>query len=72
VYVAGAAMQGACAAGTLHGSSIIVDPHGRITARASADGDAVICAEHDPQVITAFRARLPLLTDRRPEAYLAT
>jgi predicted amidohydrolase len=83
IYVAGAAAQGAfrgaaARPGTeahaarpvaFHGGSLIVDPHGRVLARGREGEEAVICAEYDSAVADAFRARLPLLGDLRPEAY---
>ena len=69
MYVAGAAVQGAFDTIPFHGASLIVDPHGTVLARARRDRDDIIVAEHDDEVIRAFRSRLPLLDDLRPGAY---
>jgi predicted amidohydrolase len=69
MYVAGAAVQGAFDGIPFHGASLIVDPHGTVLARARPDGDDLIVAEHDDEVLRKFRSRLPLLDDLRPGAY---
>ncbi len=65
MFVAAAALQGA----GLHGGSLIADPHGRVLARAAEGREELITAPVDPAEIDAFRARVPLLKDRRPAAY---
>ena len=65
IFVAAAAEQG----GDCRGVSLIADPHGRILARGKPGRRQVILAEHDPEAVLTFRARLPLLEHRRPEAY---
>lgn len=69
MFVAGAAVQGAFGALPFHGASLIVDPHGRVLARARRDRDDLIAAEHDDEAVGEFRARLPLLDDLRPGTY---
>lgn len=69
MFAAGAAVQGSFGSAPFHGASLIIDPHGRVLARARADRDDVIAAEHDDDAVKSFRARLPLLDDRRPDAY---
>jgi predicted amidohydrolase len=69
IFVAGAAVQGSFGALPFHGASLIIDPHGRVRARARPDRDDVIAAEHDEAEVSSFRARLPLLDDRRPATY---
>jgi predicted amidohydrolase len=69
MFVAGAAVQGAFDAIPFHGASLIVDPHGTVLARARADREDLIVAEHDDEMVRTFRARLPLLDDLRPGAY---
>jgi len=69
VFAAGAAVQGSFGSVPFHGASLIIDPHGRVLARARPDRDDVIAAEHDEEAVKSFRARLPLLDDRRPDAY---
>jgi predicted amidohydrolase len=69
IFVAGASVQGAFGGQAFHGASLIVDPHGRVIARAREGRDEVICAEYDDAALRSFRERLPLLDDRRPETY---
>jgi predicted amidohydrolase len=69
MYVAGAAIQGASGPFAFHGTSLIADPHGGILARAVEGREEVICAAYEPEEVKAFRARLPLIEHRRPDAY---
>ncbi|MGA2640580.1 MAG: carbon-nitrogen hydrolase family protein [Spirochaetia bacterium] len=69
IFVAGASVQGSFGGAPFHGSSLIVDPHGRVLARAREGAEEVICAEYDDEAVASFRARLPLLSDLRPAAY---
>jgi predicted amidohydrolase len=69
MFVAGAALQGAGRGCEFHGVSMIVDPHGRIVGRARDGAEEVVTAEYDEETVGRFRARLPLLRHRRPEAY---
>ncbi len=69
IFCAGAAMQGEVGPQSLHGVSLIVDPHGTVLARAREGVDEVITACYDSDVVEAFRARLPLLSDLRPDSY---
>ena len=69
IYVAGAAALGSFAASPFHGASLIVDPHGRVLARAREGIEDVIFAEYDDAVVESFHARIPLLDHLRPEAY---
>ena len=69
MFVAAAALQGAGRGFEFHGASLIVDPHGRVIGRARDGVDEVVVAEYDDEVVSRFRARLPLLRHRRPEAY---
>ncbi len=71
MFTAGAALQGSYAGMTFHGASLIVDPHGGVIARAREGRDQVICGDYDPAAVESFRARLPLLSHLRPEAYRA-
>ena len=52
-----------------HGRSLVVDPNGNVIARARADEECLITADLDPEVMARQRGRVPLLRDRRPEAY---
>lgn len=52
-----------------HGRSLVVDPHGNVIARAQADTECLITADLDPAVLGRQRGRVPLLRDRRPQAY---
>jgi len=52
-----------------HGHSMIVDPRGRILARARPDEEGLVCASLDPEVRAAQVERLHLLEARRPALY---
>ena len=69
MFAAGAAVQGAFGAAPFRGVSLIVDPHGRVIARAREGAEEVICAEYDDDAVASFRSRLPLLSDLRPGSY---
>jgi predicted amidohydrolase len=69
IFTAGAALQGKALDLPLRGASAIVDPHGRLIAQAREGEDAVISAAYDDAAVASFRARLPLLAHRRPDAY---
>ncbi|MGO9307457.1 MAG: carbon-nitrogen hydrolase family protein [Spirochaetia bacterium] len=69
MFVAGSSVQGSFGSEPFHGASLIVDPHGRVLARAREGAEEVICAEYDDEAVASFRARLPLLSDLRPGAY---
>ncbi|HEQ72510.1 MAG TPA: carbon-nitrogen hydrolase family protein [Spirochaetia bacterium] len=51
-----------------YGHSLIADPWGRVLAEAGS-GQAVLIRRLDAEVFTRTRARLPLLSQRRPELY---
>jgi predicted amidohydrolase len=69
MFVAGADIIGPDPALRCHGQSLIVDPKGRVLARAEPEQEGIICAALDPSVLDTQRGRLPLLGDRRPELY---
>jgi predicted amidohydrolase len=72
MYTAGAATQGERGPFAFHGTSLIVDPHGRVVARAVEGREEVIFAAYDAEEVKSFRARLPLLDHRRPGVYGAS
>lgn len=51
-----------------HGDSMVVDPWGRVLARAQ-DGECVVVADLDFARLECVRAELPSLANRRPESY---
>jgi predicted amidohydrolase len=67
IFVAASAHQGP----GFRGGSLLVDPHGRVLARGAEGRTEVVLAAWDPAVGEDFRARLPLLSQRRPDAYRA-
>jgi predicted amidohydrolase len=69
MFVAGAALQGSYAGMAFHGASLVADPHGRVLARAAEGRDELLTADYDPEAVRSFRARLPLLSHVRPDAY---
>jgi predicted amidohydrolase len=69
IYVAGASVLGSFGSAPFFGESLVVDPHGTVLARARRGRRQVITAEVDTAVVEAFRARLPLLSDLRPDSY---
>jgi predicted amidohydrolase len=69
IYVVGSALQGEYGPFSFHGVSMVVNPHGQVVAAATEGREGVIFAEYDPEVVSAFRARLPLLKDRRTDLF---
>jgi predicted amidohydrolase len=69
IFTAGAALQGTALDQQLRGASAIVDPHGRVLARAGEGTAEVITARYGDEAVESFQARLPLLRHRRPDAY---
>jgi predicted amidohydrolase len=65
VFVAASALQGP----EYLGSSLIADPHGRIISHGGDAQSNLVIADIDPTEVDHFRARVPLLTDRQPDAY---
>ncbi len=51
------------------GSSFVVDPFGRVLARAPEDEEAVLVVDCDPAEVERTRRDWPFLRDRRIEAY---
>lgn len=54
---------------TLCGSSVIIDPSGKILASASADREEIIQAELSQQIICDVRDRVPAFQHRRQDLY---
>jgi deaminated glutathione amidase len=48
-----------------YGNSMIVDPWGRVLARAGGEGEAVLTAEIDAEAVRAARAKVPNLKNAR-------
>ena len=68
-FVVAANQYGALPAGlTAYGRSMIVDPWGTVIAQAS-DGEGVICATCEHELLDRVRAQVPSLAHRKPEAY---
>jgi predicted amidohydrolase len=53
----------------MSGKSMIIDPLGKIVARASATEEDIITIEIERETVTRARQRFPLARDRRPDAY---
>jgi omega-amidase len=54
---------------TFCGSSVIVDPSGKILAAASPDREELIEAEISKEIISEVRNRVPVFAHRRPDLY---
>ncbi|MET0978085.1 MAG: carbon-nitrogen hydrolase family protein [Paeniglutamicibacter terrestris] len=54
----------------LGGGSVIADPFGNVLARGSTNAE-LLFAQIDPHTLTAARAEIPYLSDRRPDLYRA-
>jgi nitrilase len=64
-YVVAPAQGGVHASGRrTHGHTMIVDPWGEVLAE-KAEGEGIVIAEMDPQLIQKVRASLPALSNRR-------
>jgi predicted amidohydrolase len=69
IFVAGADIISPNPALRCRGLSMIVDPKGRVLARAEPGQEGVIYAVLKQDQLDAQRGRLPLLHDRRPKLY---
>ena len=54
---------------TFYGTSHVVDPRGRILAEASEDGDDLMVADLDLDMVREVRDLRQFFCDRRPEMY---
>jgi len=72
VFVVGAGQVGELPRGMppCHGHSMIVDPWGTILAERVDPSPGVVLAELDPGDLSDVRARLPVLANRQPGAYV--
>jgi N-carbamoylputrescine amidase len=55
----------------MSGKSMVVDPLGKIVAKASDSNDEIVTAEFQREQVIEARRRFPLFRDRRPDAYRA-
>jgi len=53
----------------MSGKSMVVDPLGKIMAKASDSNDEILMLELDREQVIQARCRFPLFRDRRPDAY---
>jgi deaminated glutathione amidase len=67
VLAAGACGAGGAGAIPAWGHSMVVDPWGRVIARAG-DEEAIVRAELDVDLVAAARRQIPALANRRPDA----
>ena len=72
VFMIGAGQVGDLPAGMprCHGHSMIVDPWGTVLAERIEPGPGVVLADLDPGQMDEVRARLPVLANRQPGAYV--
>ena len=69
IFCAGADIVGPDPALRCRGLSLIVDPRGKVLARAEPDSESIICATLRQADMDAQRGRVPLLRHRRPSLY---
>src|SRR5579864_1244674 len=53
----------------MSGKSMVVDPLGKIVAKASDSNEEIVIAEFEREQVVEARRRFPLFRDRRPDAY---
>ena len=72
VFVIGSGQVGELPAGMprCHGHSMIVDPWGTVLAERTDASPGVVVADLDFAYLSAVRARLPVLANRQPDAYV--
>lgn len=69
MFVVGVNRVGADTDNDFFGHSLVVDPWGEVIAEGSAGGEEVLVADIDMALVEAVRARMPVLSDRRPQLY---
>lgn len=67
-YIAGVNRVGHARTLSYTGDSMIVDPFGRVLARAG-EGEELIVAELELEPLKKYRKEFPARTDRKPELY---
>ena len=55
----------------MSGKSMVIDPLGKIMAKASDSNEEIVMAEFNREQVIDARRRFPLFRDRRPDAYRA-
>jgi beta-ureidopropionase len=55
----------------MSGKSMVIDPLGKIIAKASDANEEIVMAEFNRDQVIDARRRFPLFRDRRPDAYRA-
>jgi predicted amidohydrolase len=55
----------------MSGKSMVIDPLGKIMAKASDSNEEIVTAEFNREQVIDARRRFPLFRDRRPDAYRA-
>jgi N-carbamoylputrescine amidase len=53
----------------MSGKSLVIDPLGKIIAKASESNEEIVLAEFNREQVVDARRRFPLFRDRRPDAY---
>lgn len=70
VYLVAANRVGTDAGCTFCGSSCVVSPYGDVRGAGAPDRSQLVLANLDRETLDWTRAKMPVLTDRRPELYL--
>lgn len=68
-FVAGVGNVGDTGGSVYGGSSLLVDPWGRILLEGSGTDEQILSAEIDPAIADEFRQKIPALHDRRTDLY---
>jgi len=69
VFVAAANRVGTEENITFYGSSVIIAPDGTVLAQGSRDGEELVSADLDPDMVDKWRRLFPLMLRREPETY---